>query len=66
MIQNYLEQITREHRKIYNPMLPDTALVRQRQFRAPHHPISHAGLLDGGNIPRPGEISLAHRDLFFG
>ena len=57
-------EVTRVY-SIVDMLSQDSPLIRQRPFRAPHHTISQVGLVGGGSVPRPGEISLAHRGVLF-
>lgn len=55
-------EVTRIHSAAGQPI---RGLLRTPPFRSPHHTISYAGLIGGGAIPKPGEVSLAHRGVLF-
>lgn len=57
-------EVTRIY-SVADMLTSDKPLLTARPFRAPHHTISQAGLVGGGSVPKPGEISLAHRGVLF-
>jgi magnesium chelatase family protein len=63
---NFEESIeTTKIHSVLGLLPPDRALIVTRPFRNPHHTISDAGLIGGGQIPKPGEVSLSHNGVLF-
>jgi magnesium chelatase family protein len=61
------EHAALETTRIYSiaGLLDGDGVITQSPFRSPHHSASDAGLIGGGNVPRPGEVTLAHNGVLF-
>ncbi|MDH3217371.1 MAG: YifB family Mg chelatase-like AAA ATPase, partial [Candidatus Krumholzibacteria bacterium] len=61
------ERAALETTRIYSiaGLLDGAGLITRGPFRSPHHSASDAGLIGGGNVPRPGEVTLAHNGVLF-
>ena len=57
-------ETTRVHSAV-GRLEPGQSLLLERPFRAPHHTVSEAGLIGGGSVPKPGDVSLAHNGCLF-
>lgn len=65
LLPDLSEEETIEVTSIHSLAGVSRSIVRRPPFRAPHHTSSYASLIGGGTIPRPGEVTLAHRGLLF-